>query len=36
MPCGGGTEEEAGAEAGALLAPVARDHDIVEGAEGGQ
>ena len=29
-------EEEAGAEAGALLAAVARDHDIGEGAEGGQ
>ena len=29
-------EEEAGAEAGALLAAVACDHDIGEGAEGGQ
>ena len=29
-------EEEAGAEAGALLATVACDHDIGEGAEGGQ
>ena len=29
-------EEEAGAEAGALLAVVACDHDIGEGAEGGQ
>ena len=29
-------EEEAGAEAGALLAAVACGHDIGEGAEGGQ
>ena len=29
-------EEEAGAEAGALLAAVACDHDIGEAAEGGQ
>ena len=29
-------EEEDGAEAGALLAAVACDHDIGEGAEGGQ
>ena len=29
-------EEEAGAEPGAFLAPVACDHDIGEGAEGGQ
>ena len=29
-------EEEAGAEAAVLLAPVARDHDIGEGVEGGQ
>ena len=29
-------EEEAGAEAGALLAAVACDHDIGEGAEGGR
>ena len=29
-------EEEAGAEAGALLASVACDHDVGEGAEGGQ
>ena len=29
-------EEEASAEAGALLASVARDHNVGEGAEGGQ
>ena len=29
-------EEEAGAEAGALLAAVACDYDIGEGAEGGR
>ena len=29
-------QEEASAEAGALLASVARDHNIGEGAEGGQ
>ena len=29
-------EEETGAEAGALLASVARDHDVGEGAERGQ
>ena len=32
----GAPQEEAGAEAGALLAAVACDHDIGEGAEGGQ
>ena len=29
-------DDEAGAEAGALLASVAHNHDIGEGAEGGQ